>query len=203
MPQEYWQEKRVQSAPFNECVEKEEAHMWEQEGISLFTSVWNCWNNQLKSKNTSCILKRQRNQRSNWRHPLAHRKSKTIPEKTSISASLITLKPLTVWITQTVENSSKDGNTTPPYLSPEKPVCRSRSNRTEHGQLTDSKLGKWKWSRSVMSDSLRPNELQPTRLLRPWDFPGKSTRVGCHFLLQGIFLTQESNPGLLHCRQTL
>ena len=37
----------------------------------------------------------------------------------------------------------------------------------------------------------------------PWDFPGKSTRVGCHFLLQGIFLTQGSNPGLLRCRQTL
>ena len=34
-------------------------------------------------------------------------------------------------------------------------------------------------------------------------FPGKSTRVGCHFLLQGIFLTQGSNPGLPHCRQTL
>ena len=35
-----------------------------------------------------------------------------------------------------------------------------------------------------------------------WDFPGKSTGVGCHFLLQGIFLTQGSNPGLPHCRQT-
>ena len=35
------------------------------------------------------------------------------------------------------------------------------------------------------------------------DFPGESTGVGCHFLLQGIFLTQGSNPGLLHCRQTL
>ena len=45
--------------------------------------------------------------------------------------------------------------------------------------------------------------LQPTRLLRPWDFPGKSTGVGCHFLLQRIFLTQGSNPGLPHCRQTL
>ena len=39
--------------------------------------------------------------------------------------------------------------------------------------------------------------------LSPWDFPGKSTGVSCHFLLQGIFLTQGSNPGLLHCRQTL
>ena len=42
-----------------------------------------------------------------------------------------------------------------------------------------------------------------TRLLRPWDFLGKSTGVGCHFLLQGIFPTQGSNPGLLHCRQML
>ena len=34
-------------------------------------------------------------------------------------------------------------------------------------------------------------------------FPGKSTGVGCHFLLQGIFLTQGLNPGLLHCRWIL
>ena len=37
---------------------------------------------------------------------------------------------------------------------------------------------KWKWSHSVMSDSLRPHGLQPTRLICPWDFPGKSTGVG-------------------------
>ena len=42
---------------------------------------------------------------------------------------------------------------------------------------------KWKWSHSVVSDSLRPHGLQPTRLLRPWNFPGKSTGVGCHCLL--------------------
>ena len=35
------------------------------------------------------------------------------------------------------------------------------------------------------------------------DFPGKNTGVGCHFLLQEIFLTQGLNPGLPHCRQTL
>ena len=35
----------------------------------------------------------------------------------------------------------------------------------------------------------------------PWDFPGKSTGVGCHFLPQRIFPTQGSNPGLLCCRQ--
>ena len=45
---------------------------------------------------------------------------------------------------------------------------------------------------------LRHHGLQPARLLCPWDFPGKSTGVGCHFLLQGIFLTQGLNPYLLH-----
>ena len=42
---------------------------------------------------------------------------------------------------------------------------------------------KWKRSRSVVSDSEGPHGLQPTRLLRPWDFPGKSTGVGCCCLL--------------------
>ena len=39
---------------------------------------------------------------------------------------------------------------------------------------------KWKWSSSVVSNSLRPHRLYPTRFLRPWDFPGKNTGVGCH-----------------------
>ena len=43
----------------------------------------------------------------------------------------------------------------------------------------------------------------PTRLLCPWDFQGKNTRVGSHSLLQGIFPTQGLNPGFLHCRQIL
>ena len=43
--------------------------------------------------------------------------------------------------------------------------------------------GKWKWSHSVLSDSVRPHGLQPTRLLHPWDFLGNSTGVGCHCLL--------------------
>ena len=50
------------------------------------------------------------------------------------------------------------------------------------------KSGNWKWSYSVMSDSLRPHGLQPTRLLCPWDFLGKSTGVGRHCLLHTIFL---------------
>ena len=43
---------------------------------------------------------------------------------------------------------------------------------------------KWKRSRSVVSNSERPHRLQPTRLLHPWDFPGKSTGVGCQCLLR-------------------
>ena len=41
------------------------------------------------------------------------------------------------------------------------------------------------------------------RLLCPWNSPGKNTGVGCHFLLQGIFLIQGLNPGLPHCGRGL
>ena len=47
---------------------------------------------------------------------------------------------------------------------------------------------KWRGSRSVVSYPQRPHGLQPTRLLRPWDFPGKSTGVGCHCILHIIVL---------------
>ena len=48
-----------------------------------------------------------------------------------------------------------------------------------------------------MCDSFQPHGLYSTRLLCPWDFPGKNTGMGCHFLLQGIFLTQGKNLHLL------
>ena len=51
-------------------------------------------------------------------------------------------------------------------------------------------------SRSVVSDSLWPHGLY-----NPWNFPGQNTGVGSHSLLQGIFPTQGSNPGLPHCRR--
>ena len=54
-----------------------------------------------------------------------------------------------------------------------------------------------------MSDSLRPHTLQPAIFPCPWNSPGKNTGVDCHALLQGISLIQGSNPGLLHCRQSL
>ena len=51
-----------------------------------------------------------------------------------------------------------------------------------------------------MSIFLRPHGLTD-QLLCPWDFSGKNTGMGCHFLLQGIFLTQGSNPSFLHLLQ--
>ena len=43
-----------------------------------------------------------------------------------------------------------------------------------------------------MSDSVRPHRRQPTRLLCPWDSPGKNTGVGCHFLLQCMKVKSQS-----------
>ena len=68
-------------------------------------------------------------------------------------------------------------------------------------------LALW-WEQSSVSYSLMSNSLQTpwtisTRLLCPWDSPGKKTLVGHHSLLQRIFLTQGTNPGLWRCRQIL
>ena len=57
---------------------------------------------------------------------------------------------------------------------------------------------KWNERCSVVSDSFRPH-----RLYSPWNSPGHNTGVGSCSLLQGIFPTQGSNPGLPHCRQIL
>ena len=57
---------------------------------------------------------------------------------------------------------------------------------------------KWKWSRTVVPNSQRPYGLKPTRLLHSWDFPGKSTGVGCHCLLHnGILLSHKKNKIML------
>ena len=47
----------------------------------------------------------------------------------------------------------------------------------------------------TLCNSMDP--MEPARLLCPWDFPGKNTGVGCHFLPQGIFPTQGLNSSLL------
>ena len=56
---------------------------------------------------------------------------------------------------------------------------------------------------SAVSNSMQLHGLQATRLLCPWNSPGKNSGMGSHSLFQGIFPTQGSNPGLLHCRQIL
>ena len=59
------------------------------------------------------------------------------------------------------------------------------------------------WACLVQSDFLQPYGLSPTGLFYPWNFPGKNPGVCCHLLLQGIFLSQGSNPSLLcllHCQ---
>ena len=57
-------------------------------------------------------------------------------------------------------------------------------------------IEKWKWSRSVLSNPQQPHGLQPSRLLHPWDFPGKSTGVGCHYQLS------KRKNSLKHMQQT-
>ena len=62
---------------------------------------------------------------------------------------------------------------------------------------------------SVAANFLGPYGLYPARILCPWDYPGKNTAVGCHSLLQGIFLTRDptciscvsgiGRPILYHC----
>ena len=79
----------------------------------------------------------------------------------------------------------------------------TRGNTSRRGQQVK---GAQRWEMHMSAQScptlLQPHGLQPTRLLCPWDSPGKSTGVGCHFLLQGVFLTKRlklSTLRLLHC----
>ena len=80
------------------------------------------------SRCTSWIQKRQRSQRSTCQHSLDHRKSKSIPEKNVYFCFTDYTKIFDCVDHNQLENSLRDGNTRPPYLPPEKPVCRSRSN---------------------------------------------------------------------------
>ena len=75
-----------------------------------------------------------------------------------------------------------------PLGSPVPGIFQART--LEWFAISFSNAWKWKWSRSVVSDPQRPHGLQPSRLLCPWDFPGKSTGVGCHCLLHKRSITQ-------------
>ena len=63
-------------------------------------------------------------------------------------------------------------------------LARGEQNDWPPSSTSRHRRGLLLLSRSVMSDSVRPRRQQPTRLLHPWDSPGKSTGVGCHCLLQ-------------------
>ena len=56
---------------------------------------------------------------------------------------------------------------------------------------------------SVVSDSVRPHRRQPTRLPRPWSFPGKNIGVGCYFLLQCMKVESENESEVAQLRLTL
>ena len=105
----------------------------------------------------------------------------TILSAHSVPTMLLLLLPLSrfsrIWLCATPETAAHQA---PPSLG---------FSRQEHwsglpfpSPMHESE--KWKWRRSVVSDPQRPHGLQPTRLLHPWDFPGKSTGVGCHCLLR-------------------
>ena len=87
--------------------------------------------------------------------------------------------------------SSGEGNNNPlQYSCLENAMDRGAWWAAVHGVAESwTRLSDLAWARwcvcSVGSDSLRPHALWPARLLSPWDFPGKNTGVGCHFLLRG------------------
>ena len=73
------------------------------------------------------------------------------------------------------------------------PSSRGSSQSRDHPTLLLLLL----LSRFSVSDSVRPQRRQPTRLRRPWDSPGKNTGVGCHFLLQCMKVKSESEVAQL------
>ena len=85
-----------------------------------------------------------------------------------------------------------------PLPLPEVTLGSSGGHRTLEAGWSRLREGKGGESRSVVSDSLRPRGLYST-----WDSPGQTAGVGSLSLLQQIFLTQELNWGLLHCRRIL
>ena len=95
-----------------------------------------------------------------------------------------------------LSTKASHGPCLPPNLMSSLQTIQGKMNK-----LNDTMKESESVSCSVTSDSLRPHGLQPARFLCPWNSPGKNTRLRCHALLQGIFPTQRSNPGLLYCRQ--
>ena len=111
----------------------------------------------------------------------------------------------------TQENIKEENKIRPVYTSEEHSAQRRKRELAGEGVFAPTDLVKVACMHgcsvaSVMSNSLRRHGLYPTRLLCPWNSPGKNTGVNYHSLLQGIFLTQGSHLcllRLLHCRRIL
>ena len=102
--------------------------------------------------------------------------------------------PPSVWTL----GKSKEGDECPSYVwTPMGSTGTLNSKLREHGDTLNNLFLETE-SCSVLSDSL-----QPHGLYSPWNSLGQNTGVGSLFLLQGIFPTQGSNPGLPHCRRIL
>ena len=118
------------------------------------------------------------------------------------SASVVTLHQRALWVS--LETSRADHNQLPSHLASENQCSR------EILGLPASSTPTWQVHTMTLpteseneSQSVVSNSLWPHGRYSPWNSPGQITRVGSLSLLQGIFPTQGSNPGLPHCRQIL
>ena len=94
-----------------------------------------------------------------------------------------------VWLCDPIDSS--------PPGSPVPGILQARTLEWVAISFSNAWNDKWKWSCSVVSDSVRPHRRQPTRLPSPWDSPGKNTGVGYHFLLQRVKVKSLSHVPLL------
>ena len=83
------------------------------------------------------------------------------------------------------------------------PHCRQNLFHVSHQECHHIYVCCAVLSHLVISNCLRPHELQLTRLLRLWNSPGKNTEMCCYVLLQRIITTQGLNPGHPYCRRIL
>ena len=79
----------------------------------------------------------------------------------------------------------------------------SNTQRSSRWQTDSFRAQAWTWIQKSDSYPVVSDSLQPHGLYSPWTSPGQNTGVGSLSLLQGIFPTQGSNPGLPHCRWIL
>ena len=119
-------------------------------------SPWDCKESDTTLQLTFTFHFIHRHQSSNCQDSIASQRKEPNSTKASTSASFTTLKPVIHYVDhKNLENSSRAGNTRPPYLSPEKPVCRSRRTvRTGHGTMDWFKIGKGIWQNCTLSPCL-------------------------------------------------